>query len=165
MCCLLQETRLTNTEGTPAFYAPEMVRGEGGSFEGKPIDIWTMGVTLYCFLLAKTPFDDSGGLTGLFENIKTKDFDLTYVCLPAHTCADAPVHPPALSATPGGHGNSLTCRCACPLLQPFLLGGSPRSLTRPGTFWAAYSRRIRSVASPCRSCGSTPGWSSLARSR
>ncbi len=49
------ETQLSKSAGTPAFLAPETNSAE---FEGKPLDIWAMGVTLYCFLFATLPFHD-----------------------------------------------------------------------------------------------------------
>ncbi|KAK3083915.1 hypothetical protein FSP39_005274, partial [Pinctada imbricata] len=54
---------LTNTAGTPAFMAPETLRG-------KALDIWAMGVTLYCLLIGKCPFEDEFPL-GLHKKIMT----------------------------------------------------------------------------------------------
>ena len=42
-------------EGTPAFFSPELCRGEGG-VHGKAADVWALGVTLYCFLIGHLPF-------------------------------------------------------------------------------------------------------------
>lgn len=49
---------LTSTAGTPAFMAPEALKEEKENFSGKGLDIWAMGVTLYCFLFGKCPFED-----------------------------------------------------------------------------------------------------------
>ena len=54
--CFDQDDTLTKTAGTPAFQAPEAVNVQGLPYEGKPVDIWAMGVTLYCFLFATPPF-------------------------------------------------------------------------------------------------------------
>ena len=56
---LEDEADLAKTVGTPAFYAPELC--DLGFTEDKPrvtgqIDIWALGVTLYCFLYARLPF-------------------------------------------------------------------------------------------------------------
>uniref|UniRef100_A0A2K5E4B6 Calcium/calmodulin dependent protein kinase kinase 2 n=1 Tax=Aotus nancymaae TaxID=37293 RepID=A0A2K5E4B6_AOTNA len=42
---------LSNTVGTPAFMAPESLSETRKIFSGKALDVWAMGVTLYCFLL------------------------------------------------------------------------------------------------------------------
>ncbi|XP_034404141.1 calcium/calmodulin-dependent protein kinase kinase 1b [Cyclopterus lumpus] len=49
---------LSSTAGTPAFMAPEMMTEHEQSFSGKALDIWAMGVTLYCFVFGKCPFYD-----------------------------------------------------------------------------------------------------------
>uniref|UniRef100_A0A1I8GEH0 Protein kinase domain-containing protein n=1 Tax=Macrostomum lignano TaxID=282301 RepID=A0A1I8GEH0_9PLAT len=48
---------LSNTAGSPAFLAPECVREGQKYFTGRALDIWALGVTLYCFLYGKVPFD------------------------------------------------------------------------------------------------------------
>jgi [calcium/calmodulin-dependent protein kinase] kinase len=57
---------LAKTVGTPAFYAPELCRTEidadtplvdGG------IDIWALGVTLYCLIYGRVPFHDTNTFT------------------------------------------------------------------------------------------------------
>ncbi|KAM6931798.1 calcium/calmodulin-dependent protein kinase kinase 1b [Lycodopsis pacificus] len=47
---------LSSTAGTPAFMAPEMMTQHEQRFSGKALDIWAMGVTLYCFVFGKCPF-------------------------------------------------------------------------------------------------------------
>ncbi|KAG9354649.1 hypothetical protein JZ751_001362 [Albula glossodonta] len=41
---------LTSTVGTPAFLAPETLSETRKNFSGKALDVWAMGVTLYCFV-------------------------------------------------------------------------------------------------------------------
>lgn len=48
---------LSGTAGTPAFMAPETL-SEKGNFSGRGLDIWAMGVTLYCFVYGRCPFED-----------------------------------------------------------------------------------------------------------
>ncbi|TNN62110.1 Calcium/calmodulin-dependent protein kinase kinase 1 [Liparis tanakae] len=62
---------LSSTEGTPAFMAPEMMTEHEHSFSGKALDIWAMGVTLYCFVFGKCPFYDKN-IISLHTKIKNK---------------------------------------------------------------------------------------------
>ncbi|KAF2491018.1 kinase-like protein [Lophium mytilinum] len=52
---------LAKTVGTPAFYAPELCRtdidAETPPVTGK-IDVWALGVTLYCLVFGRVPFHD-----------------------------------------------------------------------------------------------------------
>ncbi|KAF2479929.1 kinase-like domain-containing protein, partial [Neohortaea acidophila] len=53
---------LAKTVGTPAFYAPELCITEvveDAPPITKAIDVWALGVTLFCMLFARTPFVDS----------------------------------------------------------------------------------------------------------
>ncbi|KAI8922664.1 kinase-like domain-containing protein, partial [Entophlyctis helioformis] len=47
------ELELAKTAGSPAFFAPELTYAPP---IGAPIDIWAMGVTLYCLVFGKVPF-------------------------------------------------------------------------------------------------------------
>ncbi|KAM6165470.1 calcium/calmodulin-dependent protein kinase kinase 2 isoform 5-T5 [Erethizon dorsatum] len=49
---------LSNTVGTPAFMAPESLSEACKIFSGKALDVWAMGVTLYCFVFGQCPFMD-----------------------------------------------------------------------------------------------------------
>ncbi|KAH9492155.1 Calcium calmodulin-dependent protein kinase kinase 2 [Bulinus truncatus] len=59
---------LTNTAGTPAFMAPETLQDDAHNFQGKALDIWAMGVTLYCLIYGKVPFEEEYVL-GLHKKI------------------------------------------------------------------------------------------------
>ncbi|XP_033486243.1 calcium/calmodulin-dependent protein kinase kinase 1b isoform X1 [Epinephelus lanceolatus] len=62
---------LSTTAGTPAFMAPEMMTEHEQSFSGKALDVWAMGVTLYCFVFGKCPFYDEY-IVSLHNKIKNK---------------------------------------------------------------------------------------------
>ncbi|XP_055511731.1 calcium/calmodulin-dependent protein kinase kinase 2-like isoform X1 [Leucoraja erinacea] len=49
---------LTSSVGTPAFMAPETILVSRRNFHGKALDVWAMGVTLYCFVVGQCPFMD-----------------------------------------------------------------------------------------------------------
>ena len=51
-----ENTRLFDTEGTPAFTAPEShVSGENG-YSPKPTDIWSLGVCIFTYISNQVPF-------------------------------------------------------------------------------------------------------------
>lgn len=50
------DAMLSSTAGTPAFMAPETLSDHEGHFSGKAVDVWAMGITLYCFAFGKCPF-------------------------------------------------------------------------------------------------------------
>uniref|UniRef100_A0A3B3Y3X4 calcium/calmodulin-dependent protein kinase n=1 Tax=Poecilia mexicana TaxID=48701 RepID=A0A3B3Y3X4_9TELE len=62
---------LSSTAGTPAFMAPEMMSEVQQSFSGKALDVWAMGVTLYCFVFGECPFYDEY-IYSLHNKIKNK---------------------------------------------------------------------------------------------
>uniref|UniRef100_H2ZEA1 Protein kinase domain-containing protein n=1 Tax=Ciona savignyi TaxID=51511 RepID=H2ZEA1_CIOSA len=53
------DAEISNTVGTPAFLPPEAVSGDADKFLGRPLDVWALGVTLYCLLVGDTPFKSS----------------------------------------------------------------------------------------------------------
>ncbi|XP_054899394.1 calcium/calmodulin-dependent protein kinase kinase 1 isoform X2 [Poeciliopsis prolifica] len=67
---------LSSTAGTPAFMAPETLSEKCKSFSGKALDVWAMGITLYCFVFGKCPFIDEY-ILALHNKIKTKPVDFS----------------------------------------------------------------------------------------
>lgn len=61
---------LSNSAGTPVFMAPETLTDQDLRFSGKALDIWAMGVTLFCFVFGRCPFHDEY-ILGLHEKIRT----------------------------------------------------------------------------------------------
>ncbi|KAF7722424.1 hypothetical protein EC973_003163 [Apophysomyces ossiformis] len=56
--CMEIDRELAETAGTPAFFAPELCSGEDDQQRvTKAIDIWALGVTLYCFVFGRCPFN------------------------------------------------------------------------------------------------------------
>ncbi|CAK92905.1 unnamed protein product (macronuclear) [Paramecium tetraurelia] len=49
-----QDGRISNQTGTQAYLAPEVFKGS--NFDGKPVDIWAGGVTLYQMVYGRLPF-------------------------------------------------------------------------------------------------------------
>ncbi|XP_063310325.1 calcium/calmodulin-dependent protein kinase kinase 2 isoform X2 [Pelobates fuscus] len=66
---------LSNTVGTPAFMAPETLSETRKIFSGKALDVWAMGVTLYCFTYGQCPFMDERILS-LHSKIKNQPLEL-----------------------------------------------------------------------------------------
>ncbi|CAG5132294.1 unnamed protein product [Candidula unifasciata] len=62
------DASLTSSAGTPAFMAPETLKDDLQNFQGKALDIWAMGVTLFCFTYGKVPFEEEYVL-GLHKKI------------------------------------------------------------------------------------------------
>lgn len=67
-----KEDKLTSTEGTYWFMSPEMLDASSSNIEGKPTDIWSLGITFYAFAFLKVPFFGTN-LLDIIENIKTKE--------------------------------------------------------------------------------------------
>ncbi|KAG0007517.1 hypothetical protein BGZ80_004572 [Entomortierella chlamydospora] len=62
--------------GSPAFMAPEWCRYDHGELSGKPADIWSMGVTLYCMKYGRLPFRSSSSVE-LLRIIREEEPDLS----------------------------------------------------------------------------------------
>jgi len=70
------EVTLAQTAGTPAFFAPELCAGSKGQYPiTKAIDIWALGVTLYCFVYGKIPFHAQTEYD-LYEAILNNPFEI-----------------------------------------------------------------------------------------
>ena len=66
------DLELSKTAGSPAFFAPELC--QTSSDEKRPaitkaIDVWALGITLYCLLFGRTPFPETGVEFQLFHLI------------------------------------------------------------------------------------------------
>ncbi|KAG2212362.1 hypothetical protein INT47_001723 [Mucor saturninus] len=81
------ERELAETAGTPAFFAPELCCAGGDAIKrpriSKAIDVWALGVTLYCFVFGVCPFIAATEFE-LFDTIPSqpltfpkKDFEIT----------------------------------------------------------------------------------------
>lgn len=55
--------------GSPAYVPPEVLTSGRTGYEGKPADVWGIGVVLYLLLLGRYPFFDSTPV-GVFQKIK-----------------------------------------------------------------------------------------------
>ncbi|KEQ73448.1 kinase-like protein, partial [Aureobasidium namibiae CBS 147.97] len=58
----INDDQLAKTVGTAAFYAPELCYTDGTSETppvGPAIDVWALGITLFCMLFGRTPFVDN----------------------------------------------------------------------------------------------------------
>ena len=50
------ETRLKTNCGSPCYSAPEVLRGN--RYKPKPVDVWGLGIILYCMVCGELPFED-----------------------------------------------------------------------------------------------------------
>ncbi|KKA28274.1 hypothetical protein TD95_001863 [Thielaviopsis punctulata] len=65
----IDDMKVSKDAGSPAFMAPELCRARHGDVAGKAVDIWAMGITLYCFRYGKIPFDEGDNMLEMFHNI------------------------------------------------------------------------------------------------
>nr|CAG8547749.1 10330_t:CDS:10 [Entrophospora candida] len=68
--------KTTKSAGSPAFMAPELCKAHHGEISGKAADIWSMGVTLYCLVFGRLPFEKDNILE-LYESIKNHDIQIS----------------------------------------------------------------------------------------
>jgi Serine/threonine protein kinase len=69
------EMRTAKSAGSPAFLPPELCGPAHGEVSGKAADIWSMGVSLYCFRYGRLPFE-SESLIEIREAIRTQPLSL-----------------------------------------------------------------------------------------
>ncbi|XP_043288873.1 uncharacterized protein [Venturia canescens] len=62
---------LSGSAGTPAFAAPE-TSTPGAEYSGTLCDVWSMGITLYCLVTGKLPWDGSGSIIGVQAAIRSE---------------------------------------------------------------------------------------------
>ena len=83
-----EAVELAKTVGTPAFYAPELCDPDLFDVEKNPerpritgqIDVWALGVTLYCMIFGRLPFVDSNEM-GMYEKIAREEVFIPQVRL------------------------------------------------------------------------------------
>jgi serine/threonine protein kinase len=64
-----EDQLLVDTDGTPAYYAPEECMGE--PYLGKPADVWAFGMMLYVMIYGKFPFLSAVDETVLYAQFMT----------------------------------------------------------------------------------------------
>jgi len=73
---------INSSGGTPSFTPPELRKDEGTPPHGKPVDIWSLGLCLYCFVIGKFPYS-----IHQIQNFYTK-YQNTPVRIPTHLSTD-----------------------------------------------------------------------------
>ena len=70
------QMKTAKSAGSPAFMPPELCVARHGEVDGRAVDIWSMGVTVYCLMFGKIPFEKHGMLE-LFQAIRmdSPEFD------------------------------------------------------------------------------------------
>lgn len=69
-----EDMKIAKSAGSPAFMPPELCNIKNGSVDGKPADIWSMGVTLFCLRFGHVPFK-GGAVMDLFNAITEEDLE------------------------------------------------------------------------------------------
>lgn len=73
------EMRTAKSAGSPAFMPPELCVPKHGHVSGKAADIWSMGVTLYCLLFGRIPFEKHG-MIELYQSIRMDKVEFDIKC-------------------------------------------------------------------------------------
>lgn len=70
--------KTSKSAGSPAFLPPETCIAGHGEVDGTKVDIWSMGVCLYCFYYGKLPFDHDN-IMELYDSIKSEEYVTAYL--------------------------------------------------------------------------------------
>jgi len=73
------EMRTAKSAGSPAFMPPELCVPKHGQVSGKAADIWSMGVTLYCLMFGRIPFEKHG-MIELYQAIRSDSPEFDMAC-------------------------------------------------------------------------------------
>ena len=99
--------------GTLDYLPPEMLRNGGGDYYSEKVDLWSLGVLMYEFLVGEAPFEDSPPVTQ--RRILRLDMKV-----PSFVSAEAAdlIKRVSVEDVGGGHVNALltlfVCVCVCP---------------------------------------------------
>ncbi|KAF2680226.1 Pkinase-domain-containing protein [Lentithecium fluviatile CBS 122367] len=66
------QMKTAKSAGSPAFMPPELCVAKHGEVDGRAVDIWSMGVTLYCLMFGRIPFEKHG-MIELYQAIRMDD--------------------------------------------------------------------------------------------
>ena len=80
-----EQAIVKKSAGSPAFYAPEMCSSSHGDLQAKAVDVWAMGVTLFCMVVGNLPFQASSSILELYHDIQTKEPDYPQTLDPSLT--------------------------------------------------------------------------------
>eukprot|EP01132_Coremiostelium_polycephalum_P004248 gene4248-5317_t len=71
----IDDDLLKCSAGSPAFLAPELCNSDNKTpISGKAIDVWALGVSLYCLIFAKLPFQtDTNNLLDIYDIIQKQE--------------------------------------------------------------------------------------------